>query len=523
MPVNNQSNEYKDNYLNWQTVRDAVDGQFRIKAARETYLAKSSGMSEIDYKNFLKRATFFGGTSRTAEILHGHIFAKDTNQSGEDQISDAAKEWLKNIDRAGTSLKEYMSATTWDSMKTGYGGDLVDYVQIEPGTSLADGQGRAYLKWYAAESIYNLEQTVINGSRKTSLVILREDIKQKNPKDRFDTITTEAYRVLSLDEQGYYIQEVFRKAEEGEASQNGFIPIETIEPRMNGERLNFIPFYTRPGENPEKSMLLDLANENINHYQLNAEYRNGLYFTSVPTPIVENMKKPYKEEELKWDEEYEEKYTDENGEQKTRKKTRVRSKIVEKEIEVKTGGSNFLFFHSEDKDGNTTGVHVKFLEFTGAGLSECANAINDSMSKMKMLGVKTLGTEKRGVESTETTLIQQSAELSVLGAFVRSTNNKITPAVRLMLKWNGIPEEEADKWSSELPTRFNRNAISAQILSIMHTARQSNELPRKSWFEFLKEYGDDNDSMIVKNMDYEQFVEMLTSDDNVLSHGVSGD
>jgi hypothetical protein len=497
MSVNNLSKEYQKNIRRWNVVRDCVEGQEAIYAGGVKYLPQPSGQSKEDYAQYRGRAVFFDGTSRTAEGLHGHIFAKDPVQAGEGKISDEFKELLKNVDASGASLDEFASSITWDALQTNFGGVLVDYPQVEPGTSLADDKGSAYLKWYTAESIYNYRYSVVGGTRKLSLVVFREDIEECDPLDEFNTVSIEAYRVLSFDKDNYYIQRVFKK---DKSEKDGFTASEPIYPKINGECLDFIPFYTCPGEQPEKSMLLGLAYENIGHYQKTAEYENGLFYTGIPTPIAENMEAPFKEEEQK---------IIKDGVKETKK-----IKVSQK---VSLGGSSFKFFCQKNPDGTVVNVNVKYLEFTGAGLTHLLNALNNCLDRMAKLGIQAIGAERKGVETAETAKIHRASEHGVLGAFARSVSDVITKAVRLMAKWNRVPEEEADSWSYQLNTDFNYSELSAQILSIMHSARQSDEIPRSVWFTALKKQG-----MVPENMAYDDFLKEIVSD-NTGGHGPGGD
>jgi len=500
MPINTQSKAYKKNIRRWTIVRDCVDGQEAIQAGGTNYLPKSAGQTNEDYKNYQARAVFFDGTSRTAEGLHGHIFAFDPTQAGEDKLSEVAKEYLKNIDGSGTNLDEYISMTTWDSIQTGFGGHLVDYTPVEPGTSLALSSSRAYLKWYSAESIYSHKYSVKNGVKKLTKVVLREDIEEEDPDDEFNIITVESYRVLSLDDKGLYIQRIFKKTIDGKKS--GFIPYgKTIEPTMNeGKRFDFIPFYMTPGEEPEKSMLLGLAYENIGHYQKTAEYENGIYYTSVPTLVVENMEIPTKDKEIK--------IKDDNG-----------KIVVKKErvpVNLTMGGSTAKYFCQKDGEGKIVSVNVKYVEFTGAGIGEILKALNACLDRMAKLGIQAIGSEKKGVETAEVAKLHRAAENGVLGAFARSSSNKATEAIRLMLKWN-LPNENVDAWSYQLNTDFDYKGLSAQILTIMYNARLSNEIPRSVWFATLKKNG-----MVPEDMTLENFIEKLDADYSN-GHGPKGD
>ena len=139
--------------------------------------------------------------------------------------------------------------------------------------------------------------------------------------DKFATEEHTRYRVLYIGEDGYYQQDVYDE-------RIGLdYPVETFEPMMHGERLSEIPFFTVPGIIPEKSMLYDLAQLNIQHYQDTADYQNGKHYTSIPTPIAIGLKPAY----------------DETGNPKP----------------MFIGGTQFQFFPNED---HTPSADVKFLE-----------------------------------------------------------------------------------------------------------------------------------------------------------------
>jgi hypothetical protein len=465
MPVNTACAEYNENKVKWDVVRDAIAGDMAIKAKKETYLPRLGGQKNDDYERYSQRAVFFDATSRTAEGLHGHIFSKDPAQTGE--LSDAFKAMLENVDAAGTNIDQFASDITWDAMPTNWGGILVDHVPVPVGTPVSDVKGGAFLKWYAAESVINWRYDVVKGASKLVKVVLREDRVQESADDEFITETVERYRVLSFDENGQYIQRIFEKS--GPAATFAIVG-EPITPKINGKPFYEIPFFPCPGRSPEKSMLLGLALENIGHYQKTADFENGLHYTGVPTPIALNMKRPL----------------DENG----------------KPMDVKLGGSSFLFFDGGDKT-----VDAKFLEFTGAGLEQLLQALNACLDRQAKLAIQGIGAEKKGVETAEVAKIHRASENGVLGAFTRNMSDNITQAVRLEARWNNIPETEVEAWSYELNTDFNYSEMSAQILSIMLTARMQNEIPKVVWFYALRENG-----KLPENMTFEDFVEAIEAD-----------
>jgi len=121
------------------------------------------------------------------------------------------------------------------------------------------------------------------------------------------------------------------------------------------------------------------------------------------------------------------------------------------------------------------------------------------------------------VETAEVARIHRASEHGVLGAFARSANEKITAAIRLFAVWNGIPEDKANLWAYELTTDYNVEEFSAQVLAIMHTARQSGEISRSVWFNALKRA-----KYIPENTTLDQFLKEIERD-STGGHGPDGD
>ncbi len=468
--VNTPCIEYTDLLSRWALVRDMVDGEHSVKSKGELYLFSSSGMSTDDYKRYKQRATFLNFTGKTCEAYHGSVFSRDPIQTGE--TSEAFTEVLKNIDAAGTSLDQFVSNIFWDVMQTGWGGILVDYSRIPEGTPLAEAKGNAFLKWYTAESVINWRYSVIDGISKLSLVVLREDRIEPLPDDEFTTQAIERYRVLSYDN-GYYIQRIFEKDAEGK-----FIVTEEVIPKINGKPLTTLPFFPCPGEVPEKSLLLDLAVLNLGYYNNSADLENGLHYTAIPTPIVENMNAP----------------TGQDG----------------KLIDVKLGGTSMLFFKDTD-----VSVNVKYLEFAGAGLGQLMEAMNNKQAQMALIGMRALASDPKGVESAEAAAIHRASEQGILAATARLMSDKITRAVRLMAEWNSL-EINTEAFSYTLNTRYSVEDYSSAMLSLMLNARLHGEIPRKVFFDYMKE------AQKIENMNYEEYEELLEADKGT-GHGPNGD
>jgi hypothetical protein len=427
------------------------------------------------YLAYKQRAHFFDGLGRTAESFSGNIFAKEPVQTGE--VSDEFTAMLENVDGAGRSLRQFAEDVVWDAMQTYWGAILVDYSPAPVEKSEADtiGNGyRAYMRWYTAESVINWRREVRNGRTVLTLVVLKEPYEY-SVGDRFTTATRNRYRALILDENGRYYQELYDEATDLKT-------FEVIEPKLpDGQSLDFIPCFFCPFDAPSKSILLGLAYESIGLSQQSADYENGLHWTGVPTPVVENMDTPINKD---------------TGEPKP----------------VLLGGSSFLFFKSPD-----AAVNVKYLEFSGAGLNQLAQAIDAGLYRMGLLGARAIGSDKKGVETAETARIYRASENAVLKAFARAMSEKITSAVRLMAQWNRFSPEMYENWSYALNTDYDDLNANAQMIATILSGRMNNEVPRYAVFKVLKEA-----EQIPDDWDFSQFVQELDQD-NTGPHGPDGD
>jgi hypothetical protein len=472
MPVNSSCAEYTDRLAQWKLVRDLIAGEASIKAAGEDYLPKPSGQTDQDYRRYLQRTHLFGALGRTAEGLHGNIFDKDPVQGGD--TTEDFRAMLKNIDGSGTSIDQFASDISWDAMQTGSGGILADYPQTPEGISQAEAKKQgygAYLSWYDAESIINWRYEARNDKSTLVLAVLKEPYEKPAANDEFLVENKNKYRVLLLTLEGEYIQRIYDEA----VGLENYKTIDTI--KIDGKPLDFIPFFPCPGKKPEKSMLLDLAFENIGHYQKTADYENGLHWTGVPTPAVENMKAP----------------EDEKG----------------NKIPVRLGGASCLFLNEPGAD-----VRAHFLEFTGAGLGELLKALSACEERMAILGARIISAEKKGVETAEAAKIHRAGENGVLGAFARNMSERITQAVILMARWNGHGEVD---FAYSLNTDYDALQASAQLISTILAGRMNGELPRMAVFRVAKKA-----ELINEDMNYEEFLEALEQD-HTGPHGPDGE
>jgi len=463
MPVTNEHEMYVEFKDGWREIRDCVKGNSAIKKGRKKYLPMLSGQSDKDYERYLNKVKFFGATGRTLDGLHGNIFRKAPEDSGD--VSDNFKESLKDVDLMGTNIEQFVSDLIYDCLQTNWGGILVDYARGEEAASLADAENKglkAYLKYYTAENVINWEYKTINGKTQLSMVVLVEPYIIPSEHDKFTTRKFKKYRVLYLHpDTKKYTQDVYDE-------KTGLTePTEReIKITMNGEELDEIPFYLTPASNPEKSILYDLAQLNLQHYQDTADYQNGKHYTSIPSPIAIGLKPE----------------VGEDG----------------KPLPMFIGGTRFRFFPNED---HTPGADVKFLEFTGQGMKALADGISHLESQMAILGAHIIANEKKGVETAEALRIHRIGENGVLSTFTRNVSNSVTMALRKKGEWDGEDVGKLKEWAINFNTDYDLSEENVQTLTALLTGRTSGEIPRISMYIGLKNLG-----LIPEQWDYETYV-----------------
>ena len=415
MPVNAQHREYQKHQLAWKRIRDAVSGEDAIKDAQIEHLPKPAGQDTYDYRQYLKRALFYGASGRTVQGLVGAIFRKDPIV----EVPPRMKEVLENITLTGLPFSNFSKMAVEETITMGRAGILVDRPTAE--------SGQAYMRLYPAESIINWRTESVDGAEILQQVVLHEE-RQRPEADGFGTEFYNVYRVLNLTEEGYSVSVYEEGEDQGEAF---YSEIETYEPRKKGERLDYIPFiFISPNDlTPpvDKSPIMDLVNVNLSHYRTQADLEQGNYLTSSPTPYIVGQKNA---ENAAW-----------------------------------SIGSGTIWFLSE---GASTGM----LEYTGAGLSFLEKSLDRKQAMMAMLGARLLEEQKRSAEAAETLRIRGSGESSILSSIADTVSDGLAQALSWVSEWEGFGESV----SVELNKDFMDAKLTPQEMTALVQAWQAGAL-----------------------------------------------
>ncbi|SEP80547.1 protein of unknown function [Treponema bryantii] len=424
----------------WEKCRDAVGGETYIKYRKERYLPRASGMDDADYNAYIMRAQFFNATGRTLDGLSGMINRKPIIT----QIPDGFEKYLENVDGKGHSLNQFCSETVKDFLTTAWGGVLVDMPKMENVRSQKDFEDAnlsAYMTYYKAESIINWHWASDGRKQYLDFVIFRE--KTEVVKADFTLEQRNNYRVCKIDENGYYVQILYNDRD---------VVIDKVEPKIKGKRFNYIPFYfLSTSDYPQEPILEDLINVNLSHYRKSADYENGLHWTGVPTPWTQGADVP----------------------------TVLVNGVEVASEPLKLGGSVV--------QNLPAGASMQYLEFSGSGCNQLANAMNADEERMAILGARIISQERKGVESAETARIHRAGENSILADIANNFSIVFTKLLKIYLEWSSSKEVPEDKHQVIFNTDYDVSALSASDLAQYVAAWQQGAISKKTMFRNLQE------------------------------------
>jgi hypothetical protein len=408
------------------------------------------------------------------------------------------KKHLEDITLTGVSFDLFSFEALQEVLTTGRYAILVDMADTE----VRDKQ-RPYWAGYEAESIINWVSDRIDGEEQLVQVVLREEVEVPDPIDPFTTTKDERYRVLKLDENGNYVQEVWargktlretqaglttiddgtsarvstlegakksqkmnpnpyslaeqRKMYNGEPTARPQPPkemsgskvgddwgvIEVLNPVRRGKPLTFIPFYfvnsTGSQAVVSKPPLLDLADLNLSHYRTMADLEHGRHFVALPTPWISGAS-------------------------------------VNEANEVQIGPSGVLILEK----GGAAGM----LEFSGAGLRALETADEQKRKMMAVLGARLLEEQALAAETATAVGMRHSGEQAVLRTIAQVLEQQLTKALRTHCWWIGTEKEPSDlTWVVvELSKDFYAMKMQPAELAQLLAALQADGISYKTFY-----------------------------------------
>lgn len=423
--------DYSQRSTQWTKIRDALDGEDKIKDQGEAYLPKPSGMNANEYKAYKQRATFYAVAERTLRGLSGMVFRHVPIL----KVPDRIKAMQDSLTTDGYSFEVLTEEILREVLSVGRYGMLLDFPSYtNTSTQLP------YIATYFAEDIINWEQEFDGGMKVLTRVVLRDDID--------NTFGQDAVRFLELvinDEGNYEVRKweaQVTQTDRGSKSARNYVMTETVVPTVNGKPLKRIPFFfvnpydLRP--DIEKPPMLDLVNMNVSHYRNSADYEHALYLTAQPTPWISGQ--------------------------------------IDESKKPKSIGSGTIWYLPENA---TAGM----LEFSGAGIAAQRTAMEDKEGRMAALGARMIHEARVRNETSDTARMRGRGELSLLTNAVNMTTAALERVFQTAAEWSGSSTDEVEVKINKdwVETRMDANELTSLV-----KAWQSGAISRETMHENLQ-------------------------------------
>lgn len=404
MPQNSRHPLYDLRLPQWQRCRDATAGSDAIKARGELYLPRPSGLADLQYQAFKARAVWFNASSRTLEGWTAPAFRTPPVLVGPERLEAQ----MGNVTGTGMTFEAF-ALLAFEETFIGHAGILLDLPDRDALIDTVTPQWSLY----QAEQIINWEVArQADGTMALVRVMLEETVAEHDPLDPYAHVSVMQWRELVI-EQGVYTVKLWR------FDENGFrlVEVPAIPNRMK-QPLKFIPFDMDLLAASMPPFLLDIADLNIAHYQINADYRHALHWTAIKTGyvITPNKLPP----------------------------------------EMRLGGLDFL--HIEALPSQAA---IGLIEPNGASLQAHLDALRDTEKQMAILGARMLEPQKKSAETAEAMALHQSGEQSVLQSLVELMSQRLTRVLRWHAWWAVIADTLDDQ---SISVQLNRD-LAPQKLS----------------------------------------------------------
>lgn len=422
--------------------RDVLGGTTQMREKADKYLPPFPAEETKDYNDRLKEAVFYNATELTVDALVGLVFQTDPELAENlpaEILADA-----ENVDLAGRHihvLAKDLFRDAWDGIAC----VLVDMQRVDRDhvRSRAD-ERRAGLRPYwvpiQARQILRARAVNINGKEVLGRFAYRETIVRDD--GEFGEVEVERVRDYRLDVTptgNVASYKVFEKRETDDKKlawrvvEDGVLDIGEIP---------VAPCYTgRVGFFAAEPPLLDLAYENIDHYQQRSEHRVSWKYARVPVQIYPGM----------------------DPEQ-----------VV---ISAHRG------ICTPDTDAKPY-----YMETSGAALDGSKTELQESERRMSNMGAQMLYRPERGNETATARRIENAQSNSRLASAARALQDCLEECVRLHAKWRNIdlPEQTDGRWVT-VTRDFEAYEMDAQTIVALNNAVGAGNLRHETFLTALRD------------------------------------
>lgn len=429
-------------YPQWRMIRDACEGERRIKELGTYYLPMLEGMEARDYDAFKSRATYYNFTQRTVSSMTGSVFRRQPVITG---LPENMLNRLKYIGKDRQDFETFASGATEEIVKLSRYGVLLDL----PMTVTTEPQ--PYFCGYTAENILDWDEGEdAEGRYQCTLVVLRETNTGYTPATEGSARKLFVrYRRLVLEDgptvgSKVYVQYVHSR-DNADADMTSADKIERIVPLMNGQPLSYIPFQLIGAHQStfcvEKPPVDDIATLNLSHYRSYAYLEHGRFFAGFPIYYAEEPQ---------------------GGGQ----------------TDYRIGASNVWIIPTGGKAG--------ILELNGQGLKFLENALAQKEMQAVSIGSKLLGGQNMPAKGADQLILEERNEQSVLLKITRQLDKGFTILLKWWASWAGMSDDEVAGIEVTFNKDFLFEGVGAREFRAIHMMYKEGVLPIEVVYYYMR-------------------------------------
>ena len=243
----------------WELIEALLLGTFGIRKKHRRFLPQEPRETDLSYQNRLNRSVLAPYYMRLERMLAGMLTRKPVRL---DDVPDVMREQLFDVDLQGNDLQTWLFATARVCLRYGHVGVLVD--------APASGEnGRPYFVTYSPREIIGFRSELKDGKQQLTQLRLAERITV--PDGDYGEKELEQVRVLTP---GAF--EIHQRNKKGE--------FEIVnEGRTSLSEIPFsVAYSNRVGLLQSLPPLADIAELNLQHYQVQSDLSNQLHISAVP-------------------------------------------------------------------------------------------------------------------------------------------------------------------------------------------------------------------------------------------------
>jgi len=257
--VNDPSTAWVNQEPHWGLIEHLLGGTYKIRKGHRKFLPQEPRELDESYDNRLQRSVLAPYYVRLERMLAGMLTRKPVRL---DDVSDQIREQLFDVDLQGNDLQTWLYNTSRLCIRYGHVGVLVDAPK-------SGDNGRPYWITYSPRDILGWRTEMADGQQKlTQLrlfekVLVPDGLYGEKQVEQVRVLTPNAFEIFQKDQKGD-----FRVVDEGTTSLSE-IPFSVAYSNRVGVLESFPP-------------LADIAELNLQHYQVQSDLGNQLHISAVP-------------------------------------------------------------------------------------------------------------------------------------------------------------------------------------------------------------------------------------------------